>query len=95
MHYILESTFARILLFLELPFLQGGFNLPRKSVSANVRIQAPAARGEELIRHDNDFILIGQSKQRVRMREPHGVLKIKRYAQRLTHRFCMGDGGSS
>ena len=23
MHYILESTFARILLFLELPFLQG------------------------------------------------------------------------
>ena len=41
MHYILESTFARILLFLELPFLQGGFNLLRKSASANVRIQAP------------------------------------------------------
>ena len=40
-HYILESTFTRILLFLELPFLQGGFNLPRKSVSANVRIKAP------------------------------------------------------
>ena len=95
MHYILESTFARILLFIELPFLQGGFNLPQKSVSANVRIQAPAAKGEERITYDNGFILIGQSKQCARMRETRGVLKIKRYAQRLTHRVCMGDGGSS
>ena len=54
-----------------------------------------AAKGGELVTYDNDFILIGQSKQCARMREPRGVLKIKRYAQRLTHWVCMGDGGSS
>ena len=54
-----------------------------------------AAKGGERITYDDDFILIGQSKQCARMREPHGVLKIKRYAQRLTDRVCMGDGGSS
>ena len=54
-----------------------------------------AAKGGERVTFDNDFILIGQSKQCARMREPHGVLKIKRDAQRLTHRVCMEDGGSS
>ena len=54
-----------------------------------------AAKGGERVTYDNDFIFVGQSKQCVRMREPRGVLKIKRYAQRLTHRVCMGDGGSS
>ena len=54
-----------------------------------------AAKGGERVTYDNDFILIEQSKQCARMREPRGVLKIKRYAQRLTHRFFMGDGGSS
>ena len=45
-----------------------------------------AAKGGEHITYDNDFILIGQSKQCARMREPRGVLKIKRYGQRLkTH----------
>ena len=54
-----------------------------------------AAKGGECVTYDNDFTLIGQSKQCLRMREPRGVLKIKRYAQRLTHRVCMEDGGSS
>ena len=40
-HYILESTFARILLLFRTAFSAGGFKLPRKSVSADVRIQAP------------------------------------------------------
>ena len=52
-------------------------------------------KGGERITCDNDFILIGQPKLCARMREPRSVLKIKRYAQRLTHRVCMGDGGSS
>ena len=54
-----------------------------------------AAKGGERVTYDNGYILIGQSKQCARMREPRGVLKIKIYAQRLTHRVCMGDGGSA
>ena len=54
-----------------------------------------AAKGGERVTYDNDLILIGQSKQCLRMQEPRGVLKIKRYVQRLTHRVCMEDGGSS
>ena len=53
------------------------------------------AKGGERVTYDNDFILVGQSKQCTQMIEPRGVLKIKRYAQRLTHRVCIGDGGSS
>ena len=53
-----------------------------------------AAKGGERVTYDNDFIFIGQSKQCARMREHRGVLKIKIYAQRLTHRVCMEDGSS-
>ena len=54
-----------------------------------------AAKGGERVTGDNDFILIGQSQQCARMRAPRGVLKIEKYAQRLTRRVCIGDGGSS
>ena len=53
------------------------------------------AKGGERMTYANDFILFGQSTQCARMLGPRGVLKIKRYAQRLTHRVYMGDGGSS
>ena len=40
---------------------------------------------------DNNFILIGPSKQWVQSRRARGVLKLERYTQRLTHRACMGE----
>ena len=40
---------------------------------------------------DDVFILIGHSKQCVQSRRARGILKIERYAQRLTHMTCIGE----
>ena len=40
---------------------------------------------------DENFILTGHSKQCAQSRRIRSVLKIERYAQRLTHGACMGE----
>ena len=44
---------------------------------------------------DNNLIMIGHPKQCVQIRRTRGVLKIERYAQRLTHRACTGEASSN
>ena len=42
----------------------------------------------------DSFALIGHFKKCAGIREPRGVLNIKRYGTGLTPRVSMGDGGS-
>ena len=90
MHYILESTFARIFLFLELI-------LQPETVIYNNLINLHNLHTLFLLflsLFHNNFILIGHSKQCVQSRRTRGVLKIERYEQRLTHGICMGEASS-
>ena len=87
MHYILESTFARIFLFLE-PTLQQETDIYINS--HNLRILFLLF----LSSLDNEFILIGYFKQRLQCLTTSSVLKIEIYGQRLTHRACMGEASS-
>ena len=87
MPYALESTFARIFLFLELTLKQ------ETHIYINSHISHPLFL-LFLSSFDKSFILIGHSKQRVQSRRTRGILKIERYAQRLTHRVCMGEQSS-
>ena len=83
MHYILESTFARIFLFLELILQQETHiynNLHQFALFLSL--------------FHNNVILIGHSKQCVHSRRTRGVLKIERYEQSLTYRACMGEASS-
>ena len=87
MHCILESTFARIFPFLKL------------TLEVETRIYINLHNLHTLFvvflsLSDVSFILVGHSKQCVRRRRTRGVLKIERYAQRLTYRACMGDASS-
>ena len=84
MHYILESTFARIFQFFEL-ILQ---------LEPYIYINLHTLYLLFLSSLDDDFILIGHFKQYVECRTTRGVLKIERYARRLTHRACMGEASS-
>ena len=84
MHYILESTFARIILFLEL-ILQQETHIYNNLHTLFLLFLS--------LLHNN-FILIGHSKHCVQSRGTRGVLKIERYEQRLTHRACMEEASS-
>ena len=90
MHYILESTFARIFLFLE-PTLQQETDI---YINLHQFAQFAYIVFAILSSLDNEFILIGYFKQRVQSRTTRGVLKIEIYGQRLTHRACMGEASS-
>ena len=90
MHYILESTFARIFLFLELTLQQE----THIYINLHQFAQFACIVFAFLSSLDNDFILIGHFKQCVQCRTTRGVLKIERYGQRLTHRACMGETSS-
>ena len=88
MHYILESTFARIFLFLELPLQREiHINLHQFAHLHMLLLLLLSSFG-------NNFILTGHSKQCLRNRKSCGVLKKGRCAQRLTHRTCMGEASS-
>ena len=81
MHCILESTFARIFLFLELTLQK----------ETRIYINLHTLFLLILSSFDNNFIMIGHFETvRVQSRRTCGVLKIKRYARRLTYRDCMG-----
>ena len=84
MHCILESTFALILLFLE-QILQQETHIYTTLHNLHILFLL------FLSSLDNNFILIGHSKVWVQSRRARGVLKMERYAQRLTHRACMGE----
>ena len=90
MHYILDSTFARIFLFLKLILQQ------ETRIYNNLHQFAQFAYIVLLFLSlfHNNFILIGHSKQCVQSRRTRGVLKIERYEQRLTHRACIGEASS-
>ena len=64
MHYILEPTFARIFIFLELTLQQETHNLQTLHL-------------QFLSSFDKDFILIGHLKQCVQSRRTRGVLNRK------------------
>ena len=83
-HCILESTFALIFLFLE-QILQQETQIYTTLHNLHILFLL------FLPLLDNNFILIGHSKQWVQSRRARGVLKIERYAQRLTHRARMGE----
>ena len=84
MHYFLQSPLAGYFLLLELTLQQ------ETHIYTNLHnLQAMFVLFLSSI--DNTFILIGQSKQCVQSRRTRRVLKIERYAQRLSHRACMGD----
>ena len=90
MHYILESTFASVFLFLELILKQEThiYNDSRQFAQfAHIGFAI-------LSLFHNNFILIGHSKHCVHSRRTRGVLKIERYEQRLTHRACIGEASS-
>ena len=75
MHYILESTFARIFLFLELI-------LNQETHIYTIYINFHNLHTLFLLFFSlfhNNFILIGHSKQCVQSRRTRGVLKIERY----------------
>ena len=85
MHYFLQSPLAGYFLLLEL-------TLQREThIYTNLHnLQAMFVLFLSSI--DNTcFILIGQSKQCVQCRRTRRVLKIERYAQRLSHGACMGE----
>ena len=89
MHYILESTFARIFLFLELTLQRLTF------ISIYINSHNLCALFLLFLSSlDNDFILIGHFKQCVQCQTTREVLKIERYGQRLIHRACMGEASS-
>ena len=90
MHYILESTFAGIFLFLELILQQETHIYNNLRQFANLHTLFLLF----LSLFHNNFILIGHSKQCVQSRRTRGVLKIERYEQRLTHRACFGNASS-
>ena len=79
MHYILESNFRRIFLFLELTLQRETFTSIYISLhdlhTLFLLFLSP---------FNNNFILIVHSKQCVQSRRTRSVLKIERYAQRLT-----------
>ena len=87
MHYIIESTFVRFFLFLELILQQ------ETHIYNNLHQFATLFLLFLSLFHNN-FILIGHSKQCVQSRRTRGVLKIERYEQRLTHRVYMGEASS-
>ena len=74
MFYIRESTFARIFLFLERTLQH----------ETHIYINLHTLFLLFLSSFDNNFILIGHSKQCVQSRRTRGVLKIERYAEKLT-----------
>ena len=74
MHYILESTFARIFLFLELILQQ---ETPFTTIYINLHNLYTLFLLFLSLFHNN-FILIGHSKQCVQSRRSHGVLKKKK-----------------
>ena len=74
MHYILESTFAHIFLFLELTLQQETYVYINLHQFAYIVLLF-------LSSFDNNFILIGHSKQCVQSWRTRGVLKIERYTQ--------------
>ena len=84
MHYILESTFARIFLFLEL-ILQRETHIYNNLHTLFLLF---------LSLFHNNFILFGHSKQCVQSRRTCGVLKTERYEQMLTHRAFIGEPSS-
>ena len=79
MHCILESTFARIFLFLELTLQK----------ETRIYINLHTLFLLILFSFDNNFISIGHSKRCERSRTICAVLKIKKYARRLTLRDCI------
>ena len=87
LHYILESTFARIFLFLELIHQQEThiyINLNNFHILVLLFLSS----------YNNNFILIGHSRECVQSRRTCDVLKIERYAQKLSHRAGMGEESS-
>ena len=89
-HYILETTFAPI-------FLSIFRTNPSAEDSQLHKVTSIYAICIHcfcyfLSSFDNNFIMIGRSKQCTRSQRTRGGLKIERYAQSLTHRACMGRG---
>ena len=71
MHYILESTFARTFIILELP-LQREIHINLHCTFLHILFFVL------LTSFDNNLIMIGNSKQCLRSRKTRGVLKIER-----------------
>ena len=79
-HYILESTFPRIFLFLE-PTLQQETHIYTNLDNLHTLFFAFFFSS-----FDNNFILIDHSKQCVQSRRTRGVLNIGQYTQSLNRR---------
>ena len=75
MHYILESNFSPVFLFLELPL--------QRETPIYITLHTLFVLFLSLF--NNNCILIGHSKQFVQSGRTRGVLKIERYVQMLTH----------
>ena len=89
MHYILESTFARIILFFRTNPSGGDsrdINLHQFEQFAYIVLLFSSIFVRQWLYSDWPFKTVGA--------EPENVLKTERYTQRLTHRACMGDASS-
>ena len=82
MYYILESTFARIFLFLELALQQGTHIYINLHSFAQCTICMHCFCYIFLSSFGNIFILIGHSKQCMQSRRTRGVLKIEKYTRK-------------
>ena len=85
-HYILESTFAHIFLFLELTLQQ----------KTRIYINWHYLHTLFLLFLSSldNYFLLGHLKQCVQSWRTSSVPKIERYGKRLTHRACMGEVSS-
>ena len=101
MHCTLESTFARIFLFLELPFLQEA-QFYRENLSQSWSLEEFPDLPAITVTFRRDHFMWGKHAalfwlgilNSAHESSHRNVLKIKRYAQRLTQKACMGEGGS-
>ena len=91
MHFVFNSIFACIFLFLFRTNPSGLLTFTSVDIVLHNLLTLFLLFSSSF---DNNFILIGHSKQCVQSPRTGGALKTERCAQMLTHGACMGEASS-